>query len=55
MNQNLGNKHEYSTWHCCSRHKDILEYNTTKQSMQSFSGDLQISIFAGHGLLLAEF
>jgi hypothetical protein len=33
----------------------MLEYQTTKQSMQSFSGDLQISIFAGHGLLLAEF
>ncbi len=33
----------------------MLEYQTTKQSMQSFSGDLQISIFAGHGLLLAQF
>ena len=35
--------------------KIMLEDNTTKQSMQSFSGNLQISIFAGHGLLLAQF
>jgi len=55
MNQNLSNKHEFSTWDCCSRHKDMLEDKTTKQSMQSFSGNLQISIFAGHGLLLAQF
>jgi len=33
----------------------MREYNTTKQSMQSFSGDLQISLFAEHGLLLAQF
>jgi len=56
MNQNLSNKHEFSPWDCCSRHKDMLEYNTTKQkSRQWFSGDLQISIFAEQGLLLAQF
>jgi len=54
MNQNLSNKHEFYTWDCCSKHKDMLESHTTKQSMQSFLGDLQISIFAEHGLLLAE-
>ena len=53
MNQNLSNKDEFSTWDCCSRHKDMLEHNTTKQSMQSFSGDLPIC--AEHGLLLAQF
>jgi len=55
MNQNLSNKQEFSTWDCCSRHKNMLEYHTTQQSLQSFAGDLQISIFAEHGLLLAQF
>jgi hypothetical protein len=55
MNQNLSNKHEFSIWDCCSKHKDMLECHTTKQCLQSFSGDLQISIFAENRLLLAEF
>jgi hypothetical protein len=55
MNQNLSNTHEFSPGDCCYRHKDMPEYHTTKQSLQSFSGDLQISIFAEHGLLLAQF
>jgi hypothetical protein len=55
MNQNLSNKHEFFTWDCCSRHKNMLEYHTTKQSLQPFSGDWRISIFAEHGLLLAQF
>ena len=55
MNQNLSNKHEFYTWDCCSKHKDMLDYHTTKQSLQSFSGDLQISIFAEHRLLFAQF
>ena len=33
----------------------MLEYHTTKQSLQLFSGDLQISLFAEHRLLFAQF
>ena|GEM_PF-2722378 len=55
MNQNLSNQHELSPWDCCYRHKDMLEDHTTKQSLQSFSGNLQVSIFAEHRLLLAQF
>ena len=55
MNQNLSNEHEFSTWDCFSRHKNMLGYHTTKQSVQSCPGDLQISIFAERRLLLAQF